>query len=272
MRKGLKRGAAGLLAALCAGTSCALADGLNVRFFDAGKADAILLRTENSAVLIDSGKSKMGKKLLDYFEAAGIEALDAMIITHFDKDHVGGADKLLESMPIERVYMPDYEGEGKQYEQFLEALADSGAQATRLSENTMLEIGGVSYAIDVANADNYGPGEENDFSLVTSARYGGVSFLFAGDAENPRLAELIEEGNLAHDVLKVPHHGRAEDLSAAFFTAVSPKYAIITSDADEREDAAVVAWLEADGAQVYLTRKGDVQCATDGTTINFSQG
>ena len=60
----------------------------------------------------------------------------------------------------------------------------------------------------MANEDDYGEDEENDFSLVVRLTHGDVRFLFAGDAENARLAELLDEGDLASDVLKVPHHGR----------------------------------------------------------------
>ena len=38
--------------------------------------------------------------------ARGIERLDLLIITHFDKDHVGGADKILENIEVARVLEP----------------------------------------------------------------------------------------------------------------------------------------------------------------------
>lgn len=48
-----------------------------------------------------------------------------MIITHFDKDHVGGADKVLESVSVAQVVMPQYAKESKQYTQFRDALSQS---------------------------------------------------------------------------------------------------------------------------------------------------
>ena len=98
--------------------------------------------------------------------------------------------------------------------------------------------------------------------------HGNASFLFAGDAENARLAELLDEGNLASDVLKVPHHGRYADLSAAFFAAVSPQYAVITSDEDGPEDPETVLALQAAGAEVLLTRTGTVELASDGKSVH----
>ena len=95
--------------------------------------------------------------------------------------------------------------------------------------------------------------------------------MFAGDAENARLAELLKEGSLSHDVLKVPHHGKAETLSAAFFQAVGPSYAVITSDEKNPEDEVVPALLRQLGAEVFLTREGTVTALTDGENIRLTQ-
>ena len=66
----------------------------------ASGADAALITAEDgSRILIDAGTNKGGKKLAERFAEEGIERLDAMIITHFDKDHVGGADKILKAFP-----------------------------------------------------------------------------------------------------------------------------------------------------------------------------
>ena len=96
-----------------------------------------------------------------------------------------------------------------------------------------------------------------------------MRFLFAGDAENARLAELLDEGDLDSDVLKVPHHGRYERLSAAFFAAVSPQYAVVASSQDDLEDAETVYALQAAGAQVLLTRNGAVEIVSDGESARL---
>ena len=244
---------------------------MEIVFFNAGKADCFLLQTQNSVVLIDTGKNKMGEQILSYFEEHGIDHLDALFITHFDKDHVGGADVVLEAIPVDTVYEPAYESESKQYLQYEEALQTSNADIETLKSNTSFEMDGVSYHIDVANESNYGADEENDFSLVISISYGDVSFLFAGDAENSRLMELLEEDVQKHTVLKVPHHGRYEDTSDLFFKAVSPKYAVITSDEKNMEEKEVISLLENLGTEVYLTREGTIYCTTDGINISFVQ-
>ena len=104
----------------------AQAQELTVRFFDMGKADAMLITTPSGEqILIDAGTNKGGKKLAERFAKDGVNAIDLMIITHFDKDHVGGADKVLESVPVARVIMPEYAKESKQHTQFMDALSQS---------------------------------------------------------------------------------------------------------------------------------------------------
>lgn len=246
-------------------------DGLEVIFLDAGKADAFVLLARDSAVLIDTGRNSMGGEIVDYLLSRGVERIDAMIITHFDKDHVGGADAVLEALPVDAVYEPVYEEDSKQYRQYRDALDQIGLAPVALSENISFEIGGARYSIDVANREFYGEGETNDFSLVVGVQWGNTRFLFAGDAENDRLAELLDEGNLKSDVLKVPHHGGYESLSSAFFQAVCPQYAVITSDDENPEDETVMHILSTLGVEVYLTRLGDVTCRSDGESLTFSQ-
>lgn len=258
-----------LLLAGCAGGEAA--GELTAVFFDVGKADAILLYNGEMAVLIDAGENGDGKDVAAAIRARGIERLDLLIITHFDKDHVGGADKILENIEVARVLEPDYDKDSKQYRQYREALEEQGVAAEALCENTSFTLGGCKFSIDVANEDDYGEDEENDFSLVVRLTHGNARFLFAGDAENARLAELLDEGGLASDVLKVPHHGRYADLSAAFFAAVSPQYAVITSDEDDPEDPETVRALEAAGAEVLFTREGTVTLVSDGEGVRAAQ-
>ena len=264
-----------LILLLCASLllpACARAEGgLEVTFLNIGKADAILLRTANSAALIDTGTNKNGKQLLKWLTAEGVEALDLLVITHYDKDHVGGADRILESLPVRRVLNPAYHKDSKQYTQYMDALSAAGITPEMLDANITFELDGLRYDVDVANADFYGDDEENDFSLVLRVTAGERVFLFAGDAENPRLGELLDEGGLAADVLKVPHHGRFEDLSPAFFEAVGAQYGVITSSDEEPEDELVVELLREAGTEPLLTREGTVVITTDGSSLEVKQ-
>lgn len=71
-------------------------------------------------------------------------------------------------------------------------------------------------------------------------------------------------GDIACDVLKVPYHGRAVDVSAAFLSACHPKIAFITDSDDDPADPIVVKLLESMGTDVHSARDGDLCVVSDG--------
>ena len=58
-------------------------------------------------------------------------------------------------------------------------------------------------------------------------------------------------------MLKVPYHGRAVDVSAAFLSACHPKIAFITDSDEDPADPIVVKLLESMGTDVHSARDGD---------------
>ena len=254
--------------------AAAQAGELRVDFYDMGKADAMLITTPDGVrILIDCGTNKGGKALAERFGEAGIDEIDTLIITHYDKDHVGGADKILESVAVRQVIMPVYDKESKQHTQFMEALDALEGITTHpmeiQSDMTMQSPDGVELSVTSAHRSSYGADEENDFSLAVRLTYGETKFLFAGDAETPRQLELLEEGDVACDVLKVPYHGRLVSASERFLTEAGPKIAYITDGEEAPASEELIGILERLGAQVFTSREdGDVTVVSDGKTVS----
>ena len=267
---------------VCAGlTACGRADQGHVDlanaqarivFFDAGKADAILIETPQSTVLLDAGHKKNADQLVSALNELEIYALDAMIITHFDKDHIGGVPKVLKAIPVRALYEPNYDKDSGTFDAYREALEATDTTVYTLTENTAFELDTAHFAMDVANQAFYGEDEENDFSLVVRLTVGDARALLPGDAENPRLKELLDEGDLESGLLKVPHHGRYEKTSPLFFAAVNAKVAVITSSDEEPEENDTLVALKAAGASIYRTREGTVTALTDGENWTLHQG
>ena len=241
---------------------------MQIAFLGDKAEDAILLYGDDFAVLIDAGLNKTGDEIVEYLRQRGIRKLDLLLFTHYDKDHVGGADKILESVPVARLMGADYASESKQYEQMSKAAKKAGLKLEPISSNCTLEFGPLSLAIDAPSVLHE---QENDRSLVVRAVYGNCAMLLAGDAEKNRIAELLGSGIEPCMLLKVPHHGRIEDNSALFFDALRPQLAVITSHEEEMEDPAVVGLLENAGAQVFLTRLGLVEGSCDGHVVKLTQ-
>lgn len=246
--------------------------GVRITFFEVGKGDAILIETQGHSVLIDSGYDNTSEVILNYLTERDIRRLDFMILTHFDKDHVGGADRILEAVEVGGVLQPDYESDSKQYLEYQETMKDKEMQAHLVTETERLTLDGADFLIYPPQQEEYEE-EDNDFSLVISMTYGNRSFLFAGDCEEERLGELLGQTEfvLCHDVLKVPHHGRKEKNTVEFLRAVSPRIAVFTCPEEMPVEEDIYETLEKLGTEIYLTGKGTVTCLCDGDTLQMIQ-
>ena len=244
---------------------------LEAHFFAPGSADAILLTTENSAVLIDAGEKGFGKDILAYLEQRGIERLDYLIVTHFDKDHVGGAAKVINGVEIGTVLQSNQPKDSDAYEKYVKALKNVGIEPLTVRESLAFTLDGVSWTVDPPRQERYEDDSSNNSSLIVTVRNSADSFLLMGDAQTARLTEFLSGKPDACTVLKVPHHGRDEPLMQELLQAVSPQYAIITSSEEEPESADTVAALERSGARVLLTREGAVTARSGGTGVEILQ-
>ena len=238
---------------------------------NAGKADAIILRTHNSTVLIDTGEDAEGPVIVSYLKQQNIDTIDYLIITHFDADHVGGADTVLKKLTVKNVIQSDCPKDSNDYSQYVEMLDKKNITPVTLRDTMTFTLDSVEYTIYPPKETTYVEKDSNNSSLVTSVVHGNNSFLFAADAENARIQELITQGNLAHTFLKVPYHGFYQTSLSELFSLVNAKYAVITSSDKLTEDEGTVKLLEAVGTKVFLTRKGEVTVTSDGENLVVTQ-
>ena len=168
---------------------------LTITLLKVGKADAIIALSGTHALLIDTGEEDDGEEVAAFLHNNGISTIDAMIITHFDQDHVGGADTVLEKLNVKEVYLPDYEWTHTEYADFLAALNQSSATVHRLTDSVSFLFGDAqilidppaSYEIDDPNLDY-----DNNFSLITTMIHGENRLVFTGDAEKQRIREGMQ--------------------------------------------------------------------------------
>ena len=262
-------------AVLCAG-STTLARGaevpsLTATFLDMGKADAIVLTCDGAAALVDTGLEKTKDELLEALEDLGVKKLDLLVITHFDKDHVGGADAVLDTIPVRTVWSGAREKASDDVDEFDAALAKAGLKTVEVPSGQTFKLGSTTITAIAPEAADYEQDDSNNSSLVLRATCDKAKLLLTGDIQEERITELAKSGaDLSCDVLKVPHHGRWEDNTPELVSLTSPSYAVITSSKSDKEDKKVVRAFEDAGAEVFLTRKGEVT-ATFGARISVTQ-
>ncbi|MBR4361943.1 MAG: MBL fold metallo-hydrolase [Ruminococcus sp.] len=205
--------------------------GLEVTFLDVGKADAIVLLSDNSTVIIDCGEKSNGKDVVNFLKEKERTVIDYLIITHYDKDHVGGAGKVINNFDVKNVLAPDYEEQSEEMDKYRTALNGKGLTPTLLTEDMTFELDGMSFTVDAPDKTFYAKDDDNDLSLVTKVVHGENTLLFTGDAMEERLKEIMDIGDCT--LLKVPYHGRKIANFGEFLDAVKPEYAVVSTSRDE---------------------------------------
>ena len=205
---------------------------INVR-----KADALLLRSGDSAYLIDTGTEESFARLYSVLKREGIDRLTGVIITHTDKDHAGGIAQLVDSdIEIENVYASAYYNKKKESKHpAVKALKGTGRSVVFLASGDELPLDGGSLKV-LGPLEKDGE-KENNNSLVLLAEGGGGSMLLAGDMEFPEEDSLLKAGLIPHaDVLKVGNHGEDDATSNALIAAIRPSLAVISTNTDDEPD------------------------------------
>jgi beta-lactamase superfamily II metal-dependent hydrolase len=247
-----------LLGCSCGQGASERAHTLEIYAFSVGKADALLIKAPDAAIMIDTGENGDGVELVLRLEQLGVEKLDLLILTHYDKDHIGGADTIIRNVPIDRVILPDYEKDSKQYTQLLDALKRSSAEITYMAQDLSLKYGELDVSIWVSPVPFDGT-SDNDQSLITKLLFDGKAYLFMGDAEEAELNKLIySERNLTCDVLKLPHHGVYDEQLFALMTTSLPSYVIICDSQKNPADAQTLEAIGFYGPIVLQTKNGEV--------------
>ena len=247
---------------------------LRVTFLKVGKADAAILECGGGFLVLDTGEEDDGPELIVALQKAGCTRVDALILTHFDQDHIGGADQLLEAIPVGTVYLPDYEGEGSDWNELVAALARSDCRILRLQEPAVLRLGDASVEIDPpgdyavpAGASDY----DNEFSLIVTVRHGQKRLVFTGDAEKARLREYLAAKPASCDFLKLPHHGIYNTELGPLLQALRPQYGVICSSRKHPAEDRVLETAARMGVKVLETRNGDIVLESDGHSLALRQ-
>ena len=265
-----------LLAALVAGGwrlragSSALppATGLRITFLDVGQGDGALLQVPGGAVLVDEGPPEAN--VADQLRELGVKSLSVVVLTHPQRDHIGGAARVLGRFPVELVLDPAIPSESVDERSARQAARRRHVRVVAARAGQGFRIGRLR--LRVLWPDGPGsPGDDpNNHAVVVLASYGQVDLLLTADAESDVTGSLRPP---PVEILKVAHHGSADPGLAGLLDRIRPRIAVISVGADNdygHPDPGTVAALEAvPGLDLYRTdRDGRVIVESDGKRIS----
>jgi len=201
---------------------------VQVMFLDVGQGLATVVRTSRHVLLYDSGpayglQADAGERVVvPFLRGEGITALDAVVVTHDDTDHSGGAASVVRAIPARLL---------------LSSVSDTHPVRDLVPYRLPCHAGqhwrwdGVDFAMLYPPADRYrdARAKPNARSCVIRVQTAHGAVLLTGDIEARDEAALLASGQpLDARVALVPHHGSRTSSTAQFVAAMGAEHAVFT--------------------------------------------
>jgi competence protein ComEC len=246
--------------------------GLRITFLDVGQGDSVLLQVADGAVLVDQGPPEAN--VAQQLRTLGVRRLAAVVLTHPQRDHIGGAETVLRRIAVDRVLDPRLTRSSPYERAALAEAAKHGVEVVETRAGDTFRLGRLQLRVLWPD----GPGTESEdpnlLPVVVLATYGEVDALLTADAETDVTARLLSR---PVEILKVAHHGSADAGLASELRELRPEVAVIScgrnNDYGHPRPSTVAALRASPGLSLYRTDEdGRVVVESDGKRITVRKG
>ena len=209
-----------------------------ITLLDVGQGLSVWVRQGKHNMLYDvgnyylSGFNFVDAVILPEMRSEGVQQLDLVVISHWDMDHSGGLETLLQQQTVQRLLLPS-ERNLKREQNLGSKVANTSRCASTAWQNLWQDSSSQLLWRQIALAEQGLQG--NNASCVILLHVFGRQVLITGDIEakgEGKLLEMIDKldlTSLASEVLIAPHHGSKTSSTEAFLTHVRPTYVLVSA-------------------------------------------
>jgi competence protein ComEC len=249
------------------------ADGMaHVYMLNVGQGDSFLIvSAEGKKLLIDGGKDTSVLNELSKVLAPGDQAIDVMIATHPDADHIGGLQSVLQRYHVGLFLTSQVGTDTKTFTDLFKQIASDGIPSYYVRHGMVLALGSnATFTILFPDRDT-SAWKTNEASVVGRLNVGSRSMLFTGDSPSSveHFLVLAEPKELHVDVLKLGHHGSKYSSSLEYLNAVAPTLGLVSAgvaNSYHHPNVEMLGRLDTDHIPWISTQdKGTVELTTNGT-------
>jgi len=215
-------------------------------------------------VLVDQGPPEA--EVADQLDGLGVHRLAALVLTHPQRDHVGGAAGVLRRIGVERVLDPEL-ASTSEFQR--EAIAEARQRSVEIVEaraGASFRLGRLQLRVLWPDRPGTPSEDPNRLPVVLLASYGETDALLTADAETDVTARLLSR---RVEILKVAHHGSEDPGLESELRQLRPLVAVIScgrgNDYGHPRASTLAALRTVRGLALYRTDEdGRVVIESDG--------
>lgn len=213
---------------------------LEMHFIASGAYDdAILIRTDDKTILIDSGTYFCRTYVTPYLKALGVKKIDLMIGSHLHYNHIQAQADILNNFQVDEIIYPDdiftchtrgsCHAEDRYY--IVTALNEKGKIPTIIKPGTKTTVGEMElYFLAPEKIITSGSYPQNANSFIFILKFYNNTFMFTGDAPMyvDSLSKFANSLGISMDIdlLKYPHHGNYP-LNDKLLQTIKTEYVVV---------------------------------------------
>lgn len=203
-------------------------DVFRITAFDVGQGQSVCMLTKDFSALYDcggTGNDTAGQKAAEKLLLAGVQRLDAVVLSHYDIDHVGGLAQLMYRIDVDTLYLPPPMEDDAECETFLSLASQYGVEVVYVEEETVLPFANGSLTVFPPVSTE----SSNAGSLCILYSCAGYDMLATGDMDELAERLFLFERTLPQVELYIAgHHGSKHSSSETLLDVIRPETVIVS--------------------------------------------